>query len=361
MYDKTITTQAPSRRNRDIFHSIRVEKKSFGDVAKERSLSKGRVSGIVKQVEKWIAATAGSPQGTTWQDRLFIAEEIHRQRLDHLYQQALVGWQTSRDVIRTEKVTKLDGKPTKEEITTKTQSGDRRYLETALKVETSRMTFEKDSEQLQHAPPAGTPVPPVAETDEQIYWQPWKQRPEEIAKAKAKIHEYAEVRGLPFPTTHIEKVKIECQMTDEWREEQARRLAGDWESAEPQADSIWSTVYKVSSAAAAERAGESVERVADSFAARKTTPPAETAQSKHATAGAIAADGSSEAVMPRGQVGDLSHKVPPAKRVLHHMSWFTPMVASENRKRALIHPSKRPPRQCPPGWEEPGSEVPPRW
>ena len=352
MYNQPITLKAPSRRNRDIFHSVRALRQSLGEVAKERSLSKGRINAIVKQVEKWVAATTGASAGTTWQDRLIVGEEIHRQRLDHFFDQAMAGWTKSQQDLRTEKVTQIDGKPDKKEITTKNRPGDCKFLCTALKVEESRRKFEEESEQLQHAPPAGAPVPPVAETDEQIYWQPWKQRPEEITKAKAKVHEYAEVRGLPFPTTHIEKVKIECQMTDEWREEQARRLAGDWESAEPQADSIWSTVYKVSSAAAAERAGESVERVADSFAARETTPPAEAAQSKHATAGAIAVVGSSEAVLPRGQVGDLSHKTPPAKRVLHHMSWFTPIVASENRKRALIHPSKRPPRQCPPGWEE---------
>jgi hypothetical protein len=301
MYQQPILKKPPSRRNRDIFTAVRVDLNSFREVAKQFKLSTGRVSAIVKQVERWIGETGASPHGTTWQERLFVMEEIHRQRLDKLFQQALVGWERSQQDIQTNKLTQIDGKPDKRELITKTTSGDRRFLESALKIEEARLKFEEHSEQIQPEPRELENAPPaVKEVDP--YWRPWPQTEEEIAKRRAKIEAFVREEGImDFNGTHIDVARMEMLIAD-----------------------------KENAARAAAVAAKAAEETEDRDVGVRTN---------------------CDSPFPTPIQPSFASPVSLIKKPTIHLMTVTPIVPSANRKRALIHPNDRPKRPALPGWE----------
>lgn len=306
MYQQPILKKPPSRRNRDIFTAVRVDLKSFRDVAKQFKLSSGRVSAIVKQVERWIGETGASPHGTTWQERLFVMEEIHRQRLDKLFQQALAGWERSQQDIQTNKLTQIDGKPDKRELTTKTTPGDRRFLESALKIEESRLKFEEHSEQIQPEPrELENAPPPVKEVEP--YWRPWQQTDEEIAKRRAKIEAFVREEGITdFNGTHIDIARMEMLIADKENAARAAALS----ACDLQNDETTDVEATPDTAAEGKVENESKSHVLSRSESRQCV-----------------------------------------KKPTIHLMTVTPIVPSANRKRALIHPNDRPKRPALPGWE----------
>jgi hypothetical protein len=121
----------PSGRDFEVFHDVVVQGSSTRSAAREFKISQTRVCQVVERVRTWLEAACPAAAGEAVTERqLSLAMALAADRLDHLYSQALIGWNSSEGDIEKTRITGSG-----DTVTTKTISyGDPRYLLAAGKL-----------------------------------------------------------------------------------------------------------------------------------------------------------------------------------------------------------------------------------
>jgi len=118
-------------RHRDIFHMVEVKGISINEVAEVFDYSAGHVRRIVREGREKL-------QDPKLRAEMEITKWLYLLRLDSQWREAMEAWQRSQKEVEISKATRLteEGKPekTKAERTTRSQNGDVRFLQHALKI-----------------------------------------------------------------------------------------------------------------------------------------------------------------------------------------------------------------------------------
>jgi hypothetical protein len=138
---------APTARSQAIYSRIVIEGCDPETIAKEFNISLSQLHKIVSQVRTWIRrATSGllittSEKETSeniLEDKVNVTllelRKLHLARLEHQWEQVMLGWYRSLQVEETEKVVGDEKGHRKAEKIRRTQTGDVAYLEQARKI-----------------------------------------------------------------------------------------------------------------------------------------------------------------------------------------------------------------------------------
>lgn len=227
----------PSSRNRAIFSAVRVQLQSYQQTAEQFQLSKSRVYNIVKQVERWLAEDSSNTE-EEMQYRLKVREAVHRERLEHLFAEALAGWQRSQQPQQIEKRVQIEGKPDRCEQTTRSSAGDRRFLEVALRLELARQAFEVEAAEDAPKTKADRELEDEdsAESTPELdpYWQPWPQTAAQIARRRERVAAYVKLHPETGAAESYQDItRIESRMIEYCREKGIATLEEYWPGEEP--------------------------------------------------------------------------------------------------------------------------------
>src|ERR1700754_486430 len=119
----------PAVKVQKIFHEHCVKGRTQREVAKEFGCKYQYVGKCVKKMEKYLGLTRGGATMGDWVMRKGVVDHLYRERMTHMFGECLQGLRSSFKRVQSVKVTRIAGKPEKQEIWERETQGNWRWAD----------------------------------------------------------------------------------------------------------------------------------------------------------------------------------------------------------------------------------------